>query len=1175
MLVLHANWSQGALWLWAESLEAYASSARFADTDSAGVTTSSPAAVQRTGAIVADRTSIVTHPYIYDAQKLRDMLVGDVFNHVETGVLRVRLPHDDHGPWPSDQLARLAGDIETPVDPWLQETEIAAVRCPPDVALRALTALEGDGVPASIEVGASMRFWLAVGSFVLDLLADQRFVPTLSMLSHDWNGSNGGDRLQAAWSPWSQDEPSRRRISELLRSMPPSARAAVDRHQHQSAPILDEALRLLTDATVRAVLSQERFIEAVDDRDPATDPHVTWLTALLDQTDTVQVTGNGTGARPSEVAAAIVREATGWMARLDDRGADPSLHLLLHLHEPLRDRTPGESTNRAARASAKGTGVNEDQATQWPLVFHLEQTEGEDASDLFDAEHIWNHPADFDAAKVTHMQETLLAELGRASRVYPKIERALSQKHPTHLDLTTQEAHEFLRDVKPVLEEAGIETRVPDWWGQPQGRLGARLRIESPSDPVESAHAAAAGASQGTTPTTRALGLNTLVKFQWQVAIGDHVLSAEELKHLARQAQMSPLVRVNQQWIEINPEQLAKAQAFFAETQRSPAADAASIDQGEMTLLQAIHAAYGLESAGGKHSIGLPVIGIDAKGWVADFISGPRAGGSAIGTSAGKDANSSRQLSEGGSAVSVPMLDQPTAFQGVLRPYQKAGLSWLAFLDQFGFGAALADDMGLGKTIQLIALLLHERSAQVNAPSILPTLLIVPTSVVANWVRELQRFAPLLRVHVQHGQDRPLGEGFAAIAASHDVVITTYPLVSRDIETLRRMNWHRVALDEAQYIKNTPTKQTTAIRSLKSNRRVALTGTPVENRLSELWSIMEFCNPGYLGHSGEFRRLFGIPIERHRNRVQQDRLRELVRPFILRRVKTDPKVIDDLPDCTQTREYATLTVEQAALYQRAVNEMLGHVDAAKGIQRRGLVLATLVKLKQICNHPAQVSTGSDVQSDDGEETERSTGNLHVPALGSLSSRSGKSKRLMVMLEEVIASGEKALIFTQFRKMGHLLTAMIQNDLDREAIFLHGGTPAAKRQEMIDRFQSTSVENGGVPVFVLSLKAGGLGLNLTAANHVFHYDRWWNPAVENQATDRAFRIGQMKAVHVHKFVCIGTLEERIDEMIEQKIDLATNIIGTGEQWLTELTTNQLHDLLMLRPSAIVGGEEGES
>jgi SNF2 family DNA or RNA helicase len=397
---------------------------------------------------------------------------------------------------------------------------------------------------------------------------------------------------------------------------------------------------------------------------------------------------------------------------------------------------------------------------------------------------------------------------------------------------------------------------------------------------------------------------------------------------------------------------------------------------------------------------------------------------------------------------------------------------------------------------------------------------------------------------------------------SVDVVITTYALVSRDLETLQRRAWHRVVLDEAQYIKNPPTKQARAIRSISTPRRVALTGTPVENRLSELWSIMEFCNPGYLGPQSEFRRRFAVPVERHRDPEAARMLRMMVRPFVLRRLKSDPKVISDLPPCVESKEYATLTAEQAALYQQCVHAMLSEVESSNGMQRRGLILAALVKLKQICNHPLQLAGSEDGsgQSQPIDEPFDSAPMQH----GTLVARSGKCRRLIELLEEVVASDEKALVFTQFRQMGHLLTTMIRAELDCDALFLHGGTSSAKRQQLIDRFQDP---RGGAPVFILSLKAGGLGLNLTAANHVFHFDRWWNPAVENQATDRAFRIGQKRTVQVHKFVCQGTLEERIDEMIEEKTELAENVIGAGEQWLTELSSTQLRDMLMLRQSAM--------
>jgi SNF2 family DNA or RNA helicase len=426
---------------------------------------------------------------------------------------------------------------------------------------------------------------------------------------------------------------------------------------------------------------------------------------------------------------------------------------------------------------------------------------------------------------------------------------------------------------------------------------------------------------------------------------------------------------------------------------------------------------------------------------------------------------------------------------------------------------------------------------------------------VNNWTRELARFAPELTHHVQHGPNRPQGDRFAEIAADRDVVITTYALVSRDHQTLRQVVWSRLALDEAQFIKNPPTKQATVIRELPAARRLALTGTPVENRLMELWSIMQFCNPGFLGAKEEFRRRFAVPIERHRDARQAQRLRQLVGPFILRRLKTDPNVISDLPACVETKEYATLTAEQAALYQGIASAMLGEANRATGIRRRGVVLAALVRLKQLCNHPALLLR---------EPVNRRPGAGTDAMAPPSSSRSGKTQRLLEMLEEVLATGDRALIFTQFRQMGHLLSAMIEHHFDCSVLFLHGGTLPAKRQQMIDRFQDA---RGATPIFILSLKAGGIGLNLTAANHVFHFDRWWNPAIENQATDRAFRIGQKRTVHVHKFVCVGTLEERIDQMIEEKTGLARDIVGSGEAWLTELSTSQLRDLLTLRDSAL--------
>ncbi|MCZ6835738.1 MAG: DEAD/DEAH box helicase [Planctomycetota bacterium] len=929
---------------------------------------------------------------------------------------------------------------------------------------------------------------MTVARFVIDLLTDQRFIPTMYQ--------SKGEDFRASWQPWLHDDAARAKVGALIMSMPPSVRAIFDKADHEPWAILDEALRTMTNIAVRRVLQSEQYIEAIEDRDPTNDAHVSWLSGLLDRNDTVPQS-DGAGSL-------LLRDVRGWVGRLDDRGQDLPFHLSLQLEEPAESVTLEELKPIDSRI-------------KWIVSMHLQSPDDPDlrieAANLWDLRAGGLLPGGIGAEKA---QEVLLTELGRASRIYDKIENALNETTPNHLELSTAEAYEFLTDYKPLLEESGFEVIVPDWWKDPSAQIGARLFIDAPELNMQPRTAEEAA------DASNMVGLQSLVNYQWQIAIGDQPLSMDEFHALA--AQNTPLVRLRGRWVEIRPDQIEKALKFIE-----------SQPDGEMPLLQAIRLAHG---AAGKN-IGLHVSGFDATGWVNDLL--------------GASQDEKR----------MPQLDQPKGFLGELRPYQQSGLSWLAFLDRFGLGACLADDMGLGKTIQMIALLLYERESAFDPDAIGPTLLVVPTSLVGNWQREIERFAPSLRVHINHGPDRPLDDLFHEAVRTNDVVITTYGLVSRDRETLSHINWHRVALDEAQYIKNPPTKQTRTIRALKTTRRIALTGTPVENRLAELWSIMEFLNPGYLGTVHEFRQQFAVPIERHRDPIQAERLRGLIQPFVLRRLKTDRNVIDDLPDCLETKEYATLTSEQATMYERSVKEMLGSIEQAEGIHRRGAVLATLVKLKQICNHPIL-----GVPAKGGKKVNAETLAEDISEMGELSARSGKCRRLKVMLDEVLASDGKALIFTQFRRMGHLLTTMIQRELGCEAMFLHGGTPIIKRQQMIDRFNEPEPGHE-VPIFVLSLKAGGIGLNLTAANHVFHFDRWWNPAVENQATDRAFRIGQTRTVHVHKFVCTGTLEERIDQMIEQKTKLAENIIGAGEQWLTELGTQQLRDILTLRTSAVEG------
>jgi SNF2 family DNA or RNA helicase len=472
------------------------------------------------------------------------------------------------------------------------------------------------------------------------------------------------------------------------------------------------------------------------------------------------------------------------------------------------------------------------------------------------------------------------------------------------------------------------------------------------------------------------------------------------------------------------------------------------------------------------------------------------------------------------------------------------GLAWLEGLSRHGLGGILADDMGLGKTIQVLALLLHR---QTESPAFGPaTLLVCPTSLLGNWERELAKFAPSLPVFVHHGNNR---DRLPATFKPHTLVLTTYGVVRREEDTFAKHPWGGVVVDEAQAIKNPGSAQAKAIRKLRGGFRLALTGTPIENRLTELWSIMSAALPGYLGTESQFKERFANPIEKYRDPDAAFELRQRIGPFILRRLKSDKSVIQDLPEKLEMKVFTTLSREQAELYQYRVEKMDEELDAASGIERRGRILALLTHLKQICNHPSQF----------------------LKAQGPYRGRSGKLDRLTEMLEEVVEAGERAIVFTQFKEMGDRLQIHLHDALGFEPPFLHGGTTREGRDELVRSFQE---DPDSPPVLLLSLKAGGVGLNLTAATHVFHFDRWWNPAVEDQATDRTYRIGQTKNVQVHKLVTIGTLEEKIDALLESKRDLADRVVGSGEGWLTELDDDALRRLVALDPDAeLLDSDEG--
>lgn len=987
--------------------------------------------------------------------------------------------------------------------------------------------------------GGSLDYFAQTTRLARYLLVQQRFVPSLVQAT--------SGEIKGSWLGWMSDEATSQRISALVQSCPASARCVADHFRHDGAAVTQDYVHAVIDAQCRASLMAESFADALTERDPMLDPHVAWLGGLLQDATAVKA---GSAARQE-----MIKRIRGWIGVLEERGASSSWRLMLRLAEPDPLKYSGNQTPDLNDAA-------------WSVSFHLQSVE--QPSLVIDASEVWmitGDSATIMGRRIDLPHELMLGELGRASRFYRRLEDALEQTDPVKIDLTTKQAYEFLREVRPVLTEQGVGVQAPDWWDSPAARVGAKLRLETEEEnPFSTTRAGLTNAAKAQ------LGLSTLVGYQWEIAVGDTTLSLHEFEQLA--AKRTPLVRVNGRWVEIRPEDVAAAVKFIREH-----------PGGQVKLAEALKMAYGSD----LKDTGIQIVGMEATGWLNAFLNSE---------------SSSKQLA---------VIPTPTTFKGTLRPYQSRGVSWMAFQEQLGFGICLADDMGLGKTVQLLALLAWEREVSlpvgsqpavdaavepvatqpapapapldvaviepapgapvdgaqvdgagttpVGAPAgsspypdsihdhnIPPTLLLVPMSVVGNWMHETKRFCPHLRLLVHHGAERAVGDAFIEKANRSDLIVTTYALANRDKETLQRVKWGRIVLDEAQYIKNPSAKQSQAVRSFDAIQRVALTGTPVENRLTELWSIMDFLNPGYLGSSNGFRTKFALPIERYRDKARSEQLRGLIRPFVLRRLKSDPTVVADLPEKVETKEYGHLTTEQAALYEGCVKRMLNEVDEVDGMQRRGLVLATLIKLKQICNHPLLVLKGAeDLSTVIADPT-----------------RAGKCIRILEMLDEVIAEGDQALVFTQFREMGKLLVSMIANRFGKDVLFIHGGTTQPQRQALIERFQKA---DGTAPVLVLSLRAGGVGLNLTAATHVFHFDRWWNPAVENQATDRAYRIGQTRTVQVHKFVVRGTLEERIDQMIESKTELAENIIGSGEAWLSEMSTDQLRDILTLRNEAV--------
>lgn len=865
------------------------------------------------------------------------------------------------------------------------------------------------------------------------------------------------------------------RLRSLRESMPPLARARVTDEVVDS---LDEAgvwgAADVTDARDVLVSTLDTFVDGIArDRLTASD-----VCPGAEDGDTherwLASLGRADGHFDADSAEleTLREQLDEWTRSLETRSQD-GVRLCFRLWPPEPDVQDGD-TDELVAVSPDG----------WELEFLLQAAD--DPSLIVEASTVWESSEATTEVLDRHLerpQETLLSELGRAASLYPALERALDESTPTTLELTADEADAFLRERADLLEQSGFGVVLPAWWNEPQRQLGARLTADS-GDSSDSEDSVDTGEGVGT------LGVDRLCDVRWEVVLGNETVSKEELEELA--TLKVPLVRVRGQWVSLQDGDVDHALELYEK----------GADQ--LTAGDVLGTASGLS----EPAVDLPVVDYEFEGTLARL--------------------SDADLEEWAETAATP-----PGFDGELRPYQERGLGWIRYLEQFGFGGCLADDMGLGKTIQILARLVDER-ADGTSPG--PTLVVCPLSVVGNWKHETRAFGPGLDVTIHHGINRASGDRLADVIQTNDVIVTTYGVVRNDIAELRKFDFHRAVLDEAQKIKNTEAQRTQAVKSLSAPHRFALTGTPVENRLSELWSIMDFCNPGLLGTQEAFQETFARPIERYGDERATEQLRRLIRPFVLRREKTDERIIDDLPEKVEIKEYCTLTEEQATLYKAATDELMTDVEQSEGIDRRGKVLQLLNALKAICNHPRQY------HEDDTE----------------IAGRSGKLARLDDLATEILDTGDRALIFTQYTSMAELIRAHLQERLGRRVLYLHGGTPQGKRDELVDQFQSTD----GPPFFLLSLRAGGTGLTLTAANHVIHYDRWWNPAVEDQATDRTYRIGQTDDVQVHKLICQGTVEEAIDETIERKRDLAEQVLTGDDEWITDLSDDELRDLITL-------------
>jgi superfamily II DNA or RNA helicase len=869
------------------------------------------------------------HPFALPVASLKkilnDSLPGQVPVIEDTQVLW--LPTSGQAPEPSPEVRARSGFLREKNTVVLHAWEIPVCRIPVSSALPFL--LSGDNNTGKYMRGATLRAWGVVALFACEIVARGRYAPDIRAAKKNM--------LTGTWHPHLPDEDNLR-LKELTSAMPPLVWAHLD--DVPPGTITAEPVRLFLDEAVNGLVT-----DAIRDSPVKQDPEQGkdlpveehFYRSLLGKDDSFP---KGTPA---------VNEIFSWLASPKLAQSGDRCNTCFTVQEP------------------------EDGEVVWNVGFFLQSKD--DPTLLVPAGEVWSGRSksveQLISKETGHPQERMLYDLGTAAKVYPPIREALKNARPDGIILPPEQVYGFLSETAPLLRELGCSVLLPSWWQHGRQRPSIRLKLKGQTPKK--------GKGSG------AFSLNSIISFDWKIAIGDEELSLEEFEQLT--TRKLPLMKVRGRWVVFDPDEVRRVISAFKK----------EYPDQEMSLADALTL-----TLGGPADEDLPLTPEIADGKLKEFF---------------------KQLVSEQAPVPVAL---PAIFTGTLRPYQENGIAWLSMLTKSGMGACLADDMGLGKTVQVIAYLTIRKNEGRKQKS---TLLVCPMSIIGNWMRELHRFAPSLKVYVHHGADRSSGDLFDHEREQCDLVITSYQTVQRDEDLLSSHPWDCVVLDEAQNIKNHATKQARAVRKLPAISRIVLTGTPVENRLSELWSIMDFLNPGYLGTAAAFQKQFATPIERQHDTTRALALKKIIRPFLLRRVKTDKQIISDLPEKMIVKEFCPLTKEQVSLYEAAVQDMLEKLSPLKGVARRGAVLITLMRLKQICNHPS----------------------LFLNDGSTLAARSGKLERLCEVLEEVLANGERALIFTQFASFGEILKTYLETVFSTEILFLHGKTKREDRDKMVERF----------------------------------------------------------------------------------------------------------------------------